>query len=116
MLRGSLVVLDLANVQVSLSSQVVELGAPEVERVVIGPQIVRDGENVLKVRLLGVSASSHKVVLKGNELYVELVALRGSRDGHKGLPKLIRNNTEVMACATMPGTTLPAESPSSTAK
>lgn len=103
MLRGTQVVLDLANVRISLPDPVVELGAPEVDRVVIGPEISRDGEKVLKLRLTGVKAGSHKVVAKGNELYIELTALKGSRDGHKGLPKLINNGAEVMARASRAG-------------
>lgn len=100
MLRGTQVVLDLANVRISLPDPVVELGAPEVDRVVIGPEISRDGEKVLKLRLTGVKAGSHKVVAKGNELHVELTALKGARDGQKGLPKLINNRSEVMARAS----------------
>jgi hypothetical protein len=104
LLRGTQVVLDLANVVISLPEPVVELGAPEVDRVVIGPEILRDGERVLKVRLTGVKAGSHRVVVKGNELHIELTALKGARDGRKGLPKIINNNTEVMARADgMPG-------------
>jgi hypothetical protein len=96
-LRGSQLVLDIANVEISLPSKVVELGAPEVTRVVIGPEIKREGDRLLKVRLLGVRASSHKVETKGNELYIDLAPAKGARDREKGMPKVINNATEVMA-------------------
>ena len=96
-LRGNQVVLDLANTQVSLPSTVVEVGAPEVDRVVIGPEITKDNDKLLKVRLLGVKASSHKVETKGNELFVDLKPLKGARDGQKGMPKIINNSSETTA-------------------
>ena len=107
-LHGSQVVLDLCNVKLSLPGTVVELGAPEVDRVIVGPEITRDGERVLKLRLTGVKASSHRVVAKGNELHVELTALRGARDGHKGLPKIINNKMEVTAENNNGGDAAPA--------
>ncbi|HZI93003.1 MAG TPA: pilus assembly protein N-terminal domain-containing protein, partial [Patescibacteria group bacterium] len=96
-LRGNQVVLDLANVEVALPSTVVEMGSPEVDRLVVGPEISRDGEHLLKIRLLGVRAASHKVESKGNELYVDLTPMKGARDGEKGLPKVINNSSEIMA-------------------
>ncbi|HET6372459.1 MAG TPA: type II and III secretion system protein family protein, partial [Candidatus Polarisedimenticolia bacterium] len=95
-LRGDQVILDLANVESSLAAPVVDLGAPEVDRVVIGPEINKDGDSVLKIRLTGVKARSHKITPKGNELYIDLTALKGARDG-KGLPKVINNSSEVQA-------------------
>ena len=96
-LRGNQVVLDLANVEVSLPSRVVEFGSPEIDRLVVGPEISRDGERLLKIRLLGVRAASHKVESKGNELYIDLTPVKGARDGQKGLPKIINNSSEIMA-------------------
>src|SRR5262245_13459597 len=87
LLQRSPVILDLANVEASLLASVVELGAPEVDRVVIGPEVTRDGEKVLKVRLTGVRARKHKVQAKDNELLIDLTPLKGARDG-KGLPKM----------------------------
>ncbi len=99
-LQGDQVILDLANVRATLPTPVVEIGAPEVDRAVIGPEVNRDGGTILKVRLTGVKARSHKVQTKGNELHVDLMALEGSRD--EGLPKLIDDSSDVMAQATGP--------------
>jgi len=96
LLRKDQVILDLANVTTSLPTTVVELGAPEVDRVVIGPEITRYGENVLKVRLTGVHASTHKVETKENELFIDLTPAKGARND-EGLPKVIDNSSEVMA-------------------
>ncbi len=92
-LHGDQVILDLANASTTLATPVVELGTPEVDRAVIGPEIDRDGIKVLKVRLTGVKARSHKVKAAGNELHIDLVALKGSRG--KGLPTSIDNKPEV---------------------
>ena len=92
-LHGDQVILDLANASTTLATPVVELGTPEVDRAVIGPEIDRDGIKVLKVRLTGVKARSHKVKANGNELHIDLVALKGSRG--KGLPTSIDNKPEV---------------------
>jgi hypothetical protein len=95
-LHGDQVILDLANMETSLGSPVVELHAPEAIRLVIGPEISRDGERLLKVRLTGVSARSHKVTVNGNELYIDLTPRDGSRRREKGFPKLIRNDTAIV--------------------
>jgi len=95
-LHGDQVILNLANTEISLPTPVVEVGVPEVDRVIVGPAIKRDGESVLKVRLTGVHARSHKVEMRDNELFIDLTRLEGAND-RKGLPKVIDNNTEVMA-------------------
>ncbi|HET9481227.1 MAG TPA: pilus assembly protein N-terminal domain-containing protein, partial [Candidatus Polarisedimenticolia bacterium] len=51
---------------------------------------------VLKVRLTGVKARSHKVEVRENELHIDLASLKGSR-GEEGLPKLIHNGSEITA-------------------
>jgi hypothetical protein len=96
LLHGDQVIIDLANAESSLPSPVVELGAPEVARLVIGPELTREGVRLLKVRLTGVKARTHKVEVRGNELYIDLRAIEGSRDRRKGLPKLIRTETEIV--------------------
>jgi hypothetical protein len=95
-LKGDQIILDLANVRTSLPLPVVELGAREVARVVIGPEITKDGEKVLKVRLTGVKASSHKVTVKGNELHIDLTHRKGPHD-EKGLPKIVYGDDETTA-------------------
>jgi len=90
--RDRQVILDLANTGISLAGPVVELGAPEVARVVIGPEIDREGEKVLKIRLTGVRARRHKVQIVGNELHIDLTPLNGSRGRQKGLPKVIQQD------------------------
>ncbi len=95
-LHGDQVILNLANTEISLPTPVVEVGAPEVERVIVGPEIKRDGDRVLKVRLTGVHARSQKVQMKDNELLIDLTRLEGTGE-EKGLPKIINNTTEVMA-------------------
>jgi len=94
-LHGDQVILDLANLEVSLPSPVVELHTPEVVRLVIGPEITISGERYLKVRLTGVRARTHKVSVNGNELYIDLIPREGARE-RKGLPKLIRNDSEIV--------------------
>jgi len=96
MLKGDQVILDLANTRTSLPVPVVELGAREVARVVIGPELTKEGEQFLKVRLTGVKASSHKVTAAGNELHVDLTPRKGAND-RKGMPKVIYNDDEVNA-------------------
>ncbi|HKY32829.1 MAG TPA: type II and III secretion system protein family protein [Candidatus Polarisedimenticolia bacterium] len=96
-LNGDQVILDLANVRTSLPLPFVELGAPQVDRVVIGPEITKDGERLLKIRLTGVRARSHKVQAKDNELLIDLTPLKGPGREEKGLPKIIRNEPEVTA-------------------
>lgn len=93
-LRGDQIIIDLANVEVALESQVIEIDAPEVDRLVIGPEITKDGVRLLKVRLTGVEARTHKVTMKGKELLIDLTAREDSR--RKGLPKLIRNEPETV--------------------
>ncbi|MGH9866549.1 MAG: hypothetical protein ACREAA_00085 [Candidatus Polarisedimenticolia bacterium] len=95
-LKGDQIILDLANVRTSLPVPVVELGAPEVTRVVIGPEITKDGERLLKIRLTGVKARSHKVTVKGNELHIDLMHRKGPHD-EKGLPKIIYEDDETTA-------------------
>ena len=96
-LYGDQVILDLANIEIALPSPVIELGTPEVDRVVIGPELTKDDVRLLKVRLTGVDARLHKVTVKGNELYIDLMARDGSRGRRKGLPKLILNDIETVA-------------------
>ncbi len=107
-LRSGQVIIDLANVGTALPSPVVEIGTPQVDRVVIGPELDRDGTRVLKVRLTGVKARSHKVQQKDNELLVDLEAQKGAGD-EKGLPKVIREETDSTATvASSPAGTAPA--------
>jgi hypothetical protein len=94
-LHGNQVILDLANLEMTLPSPVVELHTPEVVRMVIGPELSVSGERLLKVRLTGVKARTHKVTVNGNELYIDLIPREGARE-RKGLPKLIRNDSETV--------------------
>ncbi len=94
-LHGDQVILDLANLEMTLPSPVVELHTPEVVRMVIGPELSVSGERLLKVRLTGVKARMHKVTVNGNELYIDLIPRDGARE-RKGLPKLIRNDAEIV--------------------
>lgn len=93
-LMGEQVILDLANVTMAIDRTVVEIGTAEVARVVIGPEITKDGHKVLKVRLTGVHATTHKVERRGSDLLVDLISVRAP---HKGLPKVIRNDAHVIA-------------------
>lgn len=97
-LHGDQVIIDLANVEIALEepTRVVELGTPEVDRLVIGPELTKDGERLLKVRLTGVDARTHKVTMKGNELLIDLTARENSKDRRKGLPKVIRDDIEIV--------------------
>ena len=94
-LHGNQVIIDLANIEMTLPSPVVELHTPEVMRLVIGPELSVDGERLLKVRLTGVKARTHKISVKGNDLYIDLIPKDGGREP-KGLPKLIRNDSEII--------------------
>lgn len=94
-LHGDQVILDLGNIETGLSSPVVELHTPEVVRLIIGPEMSVSGERLLKVRLTGVKARTHKVTVNGNELYIDLIPKEGARE-RKGLPKLIRNDAEIL--------------------
>lgn len=94
-LHGDQVILDLANIEMALPSPVVELHTPEVVRLIIGPELSVSGERLLKVRLTGVKAKTHKVTVNGNELYIDLIPREGARE-RKGLPKLIRNDSEIL--------------------
>ncbi|MFQ5700805.1 MAG: hypothetical protein ACE5HU_03060 [Acidobacteriota bacterium] len=96
-LYGDQVILDLANVEVALGSPVIELGAPEADRMVIGPELTKDGVQLLKVRLTGVDARLHKVTVAGNDLIIDLMARDRSERRRKGLPKLIRDDVEQVA-------------------
>ncbi len=100
-LMGEQVILDLANVTMAIDRTVVEIGTAEVARVVIGPEITRDGAKVLKLRLTGVHASLHKVERRGSDLLVDLISVRPPGK-EKGLPKIIRNDAHVVARATNP--------------
>lgn len=95
-LFGDQVILDIAEVEVSLPSPVVELGSPEVDRVILGPELTKDGLRLLKLRLTGVKARRHKVTVKGNELYIDLTPRDNSPERKKGLPKIIRNDVEIV--------------------
>ena len=94
-LHGNQVILDIANIEMTLPSPVVELHTPEVVRMVIGPELSVNGERLLKVRLTGVKARTHKITVKGNDLYIDLIPKNGAREP-KGLPKLIRNDSEII--------------------
>lgn len=94
-LHGDQVIIDLANIEMALPSPVVELHTPEVVRLIIGPEMSVSGERLLKIRLTGVKARTHKVTVNGNELYIDLIPKEGARE-RKGLPKLIRNESEIL--------------------
>ncbi len=95
-LIGDQIVLDLANVEWALPSPVVDLLSPEVTRVIAGPEITKDGENLLKLRLTGVRASRHKVLIRGREIHIDLTVKDPSRPRPRGLPKVIRNDSGTM--------------------
>jgi len=95
-LMGDQVILDLANVEFAVGSQVVDLHAPEVVRVIVGPEITKEGERLIKVRLTGVKARIHKVMVRGNELHIDLMAVGGERERPRGFPKLIRNQSDMV--------------------
>jgi len=94
-LYGDQVILDIANVELSLPNPVVELGTPEVDRVIIGPELTKDGVQIMKLRLTGVRARRHKVTVEGNELHIDLSRRDRSREREKGFPKIIRNEAPV---------------------